>query len=336
MAGTLPDRLIEHLRAALGAKVAFAAPPAPLSGGFDTTILAFDLKGAAPDYGGGLVLRLMPRAGDTERVRREAAIHAALVAQGYPAPRVLLAVTDAAPLGRPFLVLQRLAGANMWLNAFGPGGRARRILGFSRTLASAQARLHRLDPSGLATSLEDAGVDPAELSVEGELRRLVARIEAADLKGLGPGAAWLADNRPAPAAEAVICHGDFHPLNLVMDGMTLSGVVDWSQTILAEPAYDIAATKVLLQFGPIDAPPRARALLDAVRSLPIRRYVRFYRAERPFEVRNLTYFEGLRVMSALVFAGETPPGQANPWRKPHALAALCRRFARISGIVVRL
>jgi hypothetical protein len=37
----LSDRLLGHLRERLGAGVEFADAPAPLSGGFDTTILAF-------------------------------------------------------------------------------------------------------------------------------------------------------------------------------------------------------------------------------------------------------------------------------------------------------
>src|SRR5687768_7848994 len=109
METTLPDRLLDYLRAALGAGVGFATAPTRLSGGFDTTIVAFSLAGAPPEWQGGLILRLMSHPSLAWRVRREAATHDALTGAGFAAPRVLCMETDAAPLGQPFLIMQRLA-----------------------------------------------------------------------------------------------------------------------------------------------------------------------------------------------------------------------------------
>ena len=58
---SLPDlasAFLAHLRAELHAPhLAYAAPPAAISGGFDTRIFAFRLSGAAAPWSGPLILR---------------------------------------------------------------------------------------------------------------------------------------------------------------------------------------------------------------------------------------------------------------------------------------
>lgn len=336
MMPALPDLLLAYLRARLGKDVGFAQAPVRLSGGFDTTIMAFRLAGAPADWPVGLILRVMAQPDRSERVRREAATHAALVGEGFPVPRLLVAEEDAAPLGRPFIVMERLSGQNMWANAIGPHGRRSDLLRMPSDLAAAHARLHGVRPEALRESARRFDVDPARFTLTGELRRLADRIERSRLPGLAPGTAWLLQNQPAPAEAEVICHGDFHPLNVMMDGSRLSGVIDWSQPIVAEPAFDVAGTRMLILYGNMGLRRPVRWLVDAARRLPAGRYLAAYRALRPFEPRNMPYFESLRIMGALAFAGETPPGRNNPWNAPHTLAALYRRFECNSGVRVRI
>jgi aminoglycoside phosphotransferase (APT) family kinase protein len=336
METTLPDRLLTYLRTTLGADVGFATAPTRLSGGFDTTIVAFGLARAPPDWQGELILRLMPRADQGLRTRREAATHAALVGRGFPAPPVVATESDAVALGRPFLIMRRLPGPNMWDNAVGPNGRLARIARFTRDLARTHARLHTIAGDVLHASARRHGLDSNLFTVAGELRQQAGRIASAGLRGLEAGAAWLEKNRPPPAQDEVVCHGDFHPLNVVMDGDTLSGVIDWSQAIVAEPAFDVAATRVLLRFGDAHEPPWARWPARWLRRIPVRRYTSFYRAARAFDDRNVPYFECMRVLAALIVAGETAAGPGNPWRAPHTLTALYRHFETISGVRVAI
>lgn len=332
----LPDRLLDYLRAALGASVGFATAPARLSGGFDTTILAFSLAGAPAEWQGGLILRLMAHARLAERVRREAATHDALAGAGFAVPRVLCAETDAEPLGRPFLIMQRLAGDNMWAHAMAPGSRLARIARAPQVLAAVQALLHAVPGEALRQSARRRGVDPAIFTLEGEVGRLGMRIAEAGLAGLSPGAAWLQRHRPPPAEAEVICHGDYHPLNVMVDGESLSGVIDWSQAIIAEPAFDVAATRVILRFPSLGEPRWVRGPLLLARTVFLRSYMQAYGGARPFDARNLGYFEAMRVLHALAVAGETPPSPRDPWNQPHTLAALYRHFETISGVRVRI
>ena len=105
--------LLDYLRARLGPDVDYETPPTRLSGGFDTTTMGFTLSGAPPEYGGGLILRVMPRPDTAVRVRREAATHAALIGAGFPAPRILVAETDPAVLGKPFLITGSPGGSRI-------------------------------------------------------------------------------------------------------------------------------------------------------------------------------------------------------------------------------
>ena len=69
----LGRRLLEYLRARLGdPALDFAEAPASVSGGFDTRIFAFRLRGAARAYAGPLILRLFGARDHPARALREA------------------------------------------------------------------------------------------------------------------------------------------------------------------------------------------------------------------------------------------------------------------------
>ncbi len=334
METTLEDRLLSCLRERLGSAVSYAEPPTPLSGGFDTIIHALRLSGVTGDWSGPLVLRSMTRGTSGARVRREAAAHAALDKAGFPVPRVLLAEPDAAPLGSPFLVMQRLPGGTMWSAAAKAG--VGQLFGLPRRLAEIHTRLHRVGGDALRESARTFGVDPAGMGVDADVQSVTRRIDHAGLGGLAEGARWLAQHRPAPAQAEVICHGDFHPHNIMVAGGKLSGVIDWADVHLAEPAYDIAGLRVIALFADQGVPRWARPATDVARRLMVRRYMSLYRAAAPLDTRNLSYYEAIRMLSALTFTGEDRPQAGNPWNAPHTKARLIRQFERVSGVRLRI
>ena len=119
-----------------------------------------------------------------------------------------------------------------------------------------------------------------------------------------------------------------------MDGDVLTGIVDWSQAIVANPAYDVACTTVLLRFGPADATAFVRMIFELARALPIRRYLSFYASHRSLDRTHFASYECVRVLSALTFAREASPESMNPWRDPRTTAALARCFRERSGVDV--
>jgi len=180
------------------------------------------------------------------------------------------------------------------------------------------------------------GVDPTTMSVKADVERLHHRIAREGLTGLLPAADWLLGNLPTPVQAEVICHGDFHPLNIMMDGGRITGVIDWANAAIAEPAYDIAGLRTIALHADPGVPAAARGVATLVRRLMVRRYMSVYRAAAPLETRNLAYYEAIRILSALTFAGEQRPQAGNPWNAPHTVAVLVREFERISGLRVRV
>ena len=333
----LAPAFLAHLRAELHAPdLSYAASPAALSGGFDTRIFSFRLRGAPDAWSGSLILRVMNPAHDPLRALRERAIQNTLAAQGYPVPRVLTACADRAPLGAGFLVMERATGRPLLGD---------RVLGVSATLADAQARLHALDAEPVLRALDDegrasgGGFDRGVVGYEGYLSALDRRIRRAELNGLAPGLRWLRDRRPA-AGPRVICHGDFHPQNLLAERGRVTAVLDWPNTLVAAPECDVAATLVILRLTPIGVlpmPVALRPLVGLLRPIMTTRYLARYRRARPLDPARLAYYEAGACMRGLVRAAEARhSGDTNPLDASSFGERLAARFARLTGVPVAL
>ena len=285
--------LLAHLRGALAAPALdLAAPASALSGGFDTEIFALTLRGAPPALSGPLVLRLSRPHHDPARVLREAATQNAVADLGYPAPRVLLASAEPHALGAPFMLMERLPGRPL-LEAG--------AIGMGAVLAAAQARLHALDAAPLARALGAAG------TLDGYLETEAGRIARAKLDGLRPLLDWLRARQPRESATA-ICHGDFHPQNILVDGGRVTGVLDWPNAMVADPIFDVASTLNIVSFvsaGITSLPAPVRWLLRAAQPILVRRYLASYRRLRPVDAARLAYYQVAAGLRALVRAGES-------------------------------
>src|SRR5205809_4606124 len=91
----ITDSLLEYLRDRLQRpELQYAAPPARITGGFDTQIYSFQLEGASEGFSGPLVARVFREDTPAEQARWESTVQNAMVGLGYPAPRVLLVCED--------------------------------------------------------------------------------------------------------------------------------------------------------------------------------------------------------------------------------------------------
>jgi aminoglycoside phosphotransferase (APT) family kinase protein len=327
--------LVDFLRASLDAPaVDLAGPLTPLSGGFDTSIYALALRQAPAAFTGLVVLRVLPAHHDPARALRERVIQNAVAGQGYPAPRVLVVTADARPLGAPFLLMEHLPG-RVLIDA--------QRVGMAGVLAEAQARLHDLHAAPVLAALD---ADPATggrgaVGFDTYLETLQARASRAALDGLAPTLRWLHEHRPSPGVP-VICHGDFHPRNLlVLDGR-LTGVVDWPNALVADAEFDVAATLDILRFVPFNlvGVPRVVGLLARwAQPILAARYLAAYRRRRPLDRERLAYYEVAAAMRALVQAGEARQrrgavlGALDASRYAERLAA---RVERLTGATIAL
>jgi aminoglycoside phosphotransferase (APT) family kinase protein len=335
-------RLLAHLRADLGQPgLEYAETPTAITGGYDTAVFSFRLRamspGAAaamplpPQWTQPLILRLLGPHHDPRRAIREQVIQDTVADMGYPAPRALVASADAGTLGGGFVIMQRLRGRPMLEEHW---------RGVGPTLVQMQLRLHALDAGRLVDALDRAG-ESGDATFDGLLQHLGDRVTSRRLDGLRQGMAWLTSNRPSSAERPVICHGDFHPQNIMISGGTVTGVLDWPNVVIADPAHDVATTLTILSLVPLSLLPMPAAVRVAVgvaRRVMVARYVRGYRRHHPLDPRALAYYEAASAMRQLVrvaacrLAAAAGDGTLTPLDASDFGERLCARFARITGV----
>jgi aminoglycoside phosphotransferase (APT) family kinase protein len=337
---TLEVELLAYLRGALARpELEYVESPVSISGGYDTRIYGFRLARAPAEWSGRLILRLFRVETPGWIARFEATVHNCVAELGMCAPRVVRMVEEPEPLGGAFLIMERVAGRNL-LSALASLD-ALRVPGW---LADTQARLHALDGRALERALRGAGFDPKARSGAGELAESTQRIESHGLEGLCAGAAWLARRSPEPAVLCAICHGDFHPLNVLCEGGRVTGVIDWTRAHLDWPEYDVATTLALLGQGPIRVPGWLTGPARAARALLARSYLAGYRRRRPLDPVRLRWFEALRLLRFLVeegaeqaaeLAGGSRSSKPSPWADPAVRRGIYERFESLTDVRVR-
>jgi len=328
----LADRLLEHLRGRLGAPaLRYAEPPAAITGGHDTAIFALRLAGGPIGWTGPLILRLQGGHQDPRRSLRERAAQNALADLGYPTPRVLDACADPAVLGGGFLVMERAAGRPM-LDA--------QRTGVARALVELQSRLHDLPVEPFLRAVDAVG-GRALSTFDGLCAYLAERAGRRAHDGLRAPMDWLLAHRPAEPARPAICHGDFHPQNVLMAGGAVTAVLDWPNAVVADPAYDVAATRIIVGMVPMalsSVPAALRGVAHVVRVVTLRRYLAGMLARRPIAPDVLGYYEAAACMRQLVRIWEARLDAAERGVVPGALDAsvlgdrLVAHFARLSGV----
>jgi aminoglycoside phosphotransferase (APT) family kinase protein len=205
---------------------------------------------------GGLVLRVADD-GDPEREARLLDTLAPHLSIAIPAPR--FAVADAG-----VLAYERLPGRPL-LGRPAPAGAGRRLGRFLR-------ELHAVDPASVEELVETEDPDP--------------RAWLEDLSGPSDLVDIVQANPPRPASERVVAHADLGAEHILeLDG-TLTGVIDWSDAAITDPALDFA--RVYRDFGP-------RVLEDAIEAY----------GARPAPMARIEFFARCAALEDLAFGVET-------------------------------
>jgi len=312
----IAKRLLHHLARAFGCSDAvYLATPARIQGGFDTAIFGFTLDRVPPPLQGPLILRLSHANSDPARVKLETIVQNTLADMDFPAPRVMVTESDASILGGPFMVMRRVPGKPLGhaIEGFGAGSpfakRVRLLLdlpvilnGIIEQWVDVQIRLHQLPAETLLQAVKVAGIDARVVTFEGQLARLRTVVERCGLIGVEPALTWLHQHRPSQA-QAAICHGDFHPLNILADKNQPTGVIDWANAVIAEPAMDVGSAIANMSAVPLPLPWALRVTAHAIIGAALRRYERTYRALRPLDDRAVRYYQVFRAVAQLVGVG---------------------------------
>ncbi|GAB7191497.1 hypothetical protein NUM3379_22050 [Kineococcus sp. NUM-3379] len=106
--------------------------------------------------------------------------------------------------------------------------------GAARQLGTFLTELHSVDASVVASTVEEEPADPREwLDELAGPEELLAVVRA---------------SVPPPGDRRVLAHADLGAEHLLEDGGALSGVLDWSDAALTDPAVDFA--RLYRDFGP--------------------------------------------------------------------------------------
>lgn len=318
--GTVAPKLLTALRKQNRTPgLEYAVPPAPLGGGLWASLHAFRLAGAPRELSGELVLRVMPTS--DEEALREATMQAAVQRSGFPAPQVHFSGGRDAGLGFPYLIMARAPGATL-RGGLSAGAALRVARNIPALLAETLARLHALDRKPIARALRRAGLPAKSLGIAAALKDLAQRARPLGFDGYAAGLAWLREHRPAPGPRAV-CHGDYHPLNVMIANGRVSAVLDWSHALLAAPEYDIAYTAQLLAWWPLEVPLLPRSVAKHLfGQAAARQFLTAYRRRSPVDADLLRWHEALHAYRVLVRvararAGITLPplSPGHPWER---------------------
>jgi aminoglycoside phosphotransferase (APT) family kinase protein len=336
---TLSSSLLEVLRRLTGhADLRYDGEPVALTGGFWAELVTFRLAAPPSGWAGALVARVMP---DAATAAKETVFQAEVADQGFATPRVLASGGPAAGVeGRAFMVMTLAEGRPLLAGLDGVRALAK-LPSLARrlpvTLAKVLAELHRLDPAPIERGLDTAGVAYPRLDTM--LESLRSTSTALGRNDLSEAATWLQTHRPADESP-VICHGDMHPFNLLVDDRGETTVLDWSAAMLAPGTYDLGFTSLVLASPPLVVPRALRPVVAAAGRALSRRFVRSYERSAGHRVdpNSLAWHQGVVCVRALVevagwvAAGTIGGRDGHPWViAGHAFAA---RLRDLTGVAV--
>jgi Ser/Thr protein kinase RdoA (MazF antagonist) len=237
----------------------------------------------------GTVLRLLREAGDASSISIAVAAMRAAGSSGVPVPSIgeIVTIDD-----RPGLEMERIDGPDL-LTVM--DRKPWRLVEIARLLGRMHAQLHDVTAPAALPRLRD------------QIRERIAFARALVLPSrLAAQAMSALDDLPDGDA---ICHGDFHPGNLLL-GNEGPVVIDWVNATRGDAAADVARTRLLLRVGAVP-PGTARFIRNMSR---IGRtgfaalYLRSYRRIRAVDTALIERWETVRAADRLAegIAEETP------------------------------
>ena len=299
----------------------FASPLIRLQGGYETSTSRFELDGVPDELSIPLVLRLYPEFYGISSAIWESRLQNALAGEGYPVAQVHILCTDMSILGGAFFIMDHLSGRPL---AVAPPESVPELLG------KTHAELHNIDPTPLVETLREKGIDDDGYRLSSRYDWL--RGKAKELPWLRQAVEWLLEHRPPEPERLSVCHGDFHPFNIMYDEGKVTGVLDWGGFAITDPAYDVGNTLVLITiaFKHLAASMDGLPPIDFDRMIEL--YLAAYRAHGGLDSTNLDYYRVRRCVMSLAQGVE---GQ-KVWQHPLIVRDLLAYIHHITGIQIAM
>ncbi len=309
------DNLLAALRHLTGTgDLDWATPPLPLAGGFWAELYDVELADPPEHLSGRLVARIMP---DPTTAALETAIQQHLHRCGLPVPAVRAANGPTSKLDRAWMLMDHTPGRPL-LTGLSVTSALRQAPTLLRRLpdllADATASLHRCPTDGLDLHLDN---HTHRADIDDFLERISQQAVSIDRHDLADTAHQLSVK--APTAR-VICHGDLHPFNLLVDKNHWT-LIDWTTAVTADPHYDLAFTTLMLANPALDGPAPIRKAARIVGTRLANRFLRTYQqlAGIPVDPDRLAWGHTVHALRAIVelttweVQGRIGEHQGHPW-----------------------
>jgi len=321
----ISEKLLAYVRTELNdPMIDYDSPLVQLQGGFETYIYRFGLKGVPKEFSKPLILRLYPEFYGTTNAIWESFVQNMLAEAGYPVARVYGTCADMSILGGAFFIMEFLPGEPM---ITAPMETVPEMLGKSH------AALHGIDLEPLIKSLNEQGIAKNTYSFNNRFDML--KEKASNLPWIGDGVDWLTKNRPPEPELLAACHGDFHPLNILIQDGKITGVLDWGNFLIADPVFDVANT-IFLATIPIKHLAASAFGADFASSIDweifSQLYLDAYRSQRQLDSTHLDYYQVNRCVYALIQGVE---GQ-EVWRHPLIVKDLIDYIHKVTDIRITM
>ncbi len=271
----------------------------------DRSVARFKLPGGTP-----LVLRFYDGGNAEDKGTREYRSIRQLFAAGYRVPKPYLYERDRAALGVPFLVMDRLRGGPLFAIRTFPAAFRTFSLGFW-SFVRTQAALHRLDarsvaPEGVPQAFGADGESSASPLLDRMLQTVADRVEKGPLPYLRDALDWAKGRASAfRSARPSLVHMDYHPQNVLVSGVRVTGVIDWVNADLGDRHLDAATTSVILATSSMEKPRwmRDNAAGNSLRAMFTMLYFPLYHAMAPMELERFRYCQGVAALTRLSTLG---------------------------------
>ncbi|MHA2397124.1 MAG: phosphotransferase family protein, partial [Candidatus Thorarchaeota archaeon] len=255
-----------------------------ITSGWETEIFSFNLtwKGERREEKEALIVRVFAP-GVGAKAERESRVMRLLLEMGYPVPRIHVTESDKSILGKPFIIMGRIDGGTLEDRISVPDTdhpKWKKV--FSRLFVD----LHNLDwtpfvPDSIIIPKDDPYfiIDRTLVSYSDHLERY-GKIE------LNPILEWLKSNvDKVPCKRPSVTHGDFHPMNILIDESQTPYVIDWGASGVRDFRMDLAWTLLLTRA--YSTKENRDSILNA------------YQQAAGREIEELEYFEVLAILRRL-------------------------------------
>ncbi|SRR5579875_970069 len=329
---------------------------AVLANGWETTVFEIVLGREVTRFdipkGVNLALRFYQAKDGQNKGAREFEILRALVGTRCAVPRPYCFEPDPEPLGAPFLLMKRVPGGPLLHTRSFPKAFVTFSLAFF-AFVRGHVELHRVDIKGcgldrLAPAFAPPGDSWDAPLLLRMLRTVKMRVESGPLPHLVSALNWALERAPRfVSSRRSLLHLDYHPLNTIVSGTRLTGIIDWVFADIGDPHLDAAMTAMIMASYAFERP---RWLAANICGNTLRRffstlYIALYHSMARLDFERFRYCQAVAALHRLsMFAimrrrgaeqeGFRPEAAADV--TPSAMRLLSRYASRKTGVAIPL